>query len=112
MYQKIFVAIDDSPTAQKALTEAIDLAGNAKAALCIAHAADESLLAQHGMGLGSYIDVEGTKQAIRDASQALLDAAAAKPLQPELRPRFAFWKPVISGLPSRSRPGPLPMVLT
>ena len=37
MYQKIFVAIDDSPTAQKALTEAIDLAGNAKAALCIAH---------------------------------------------------------------------------
>ena len=78
MYQKIFVAIDDSPTAQKAMTEAINLAGNAKAALCIAHAADESLLAQHGMGLGSYIDVEGTKQAIRDASQALLDAAAAK----------------------------------
>ena len=78
MYQKIFVAIDDSPTAQKALAEAIDLAGNAKAALCIAHAADESLLAQHGMGLGSYIDVEGTKQAIRDTSQALLETAAAK----------------------------------
>ena len=78
MYQKIFVAIDDSPTSQKALAEAIDLAKSAGAALCIAHAADESLLAQHGMGLGSYIDVDRTKQAIRDTSQALLDAAAVK----------------------------------
>jgi nucleotide-binding universal stress UspA family protein len=78
MYKKIFVAIDDSPTSQKALAEAIDLAKNANAALCIAHAADESLLAQHGMGLGSYIDVEGTKTAIREASQALLADALAK----------------------------------
>lgn len=72
MYKKIFVAIDDSPTSQKALAEAIDLARNSGAALCIAHAADESLLAQHGMGLGSYIDVERTKQAIRETSQTLL----------------------------------------
>jgi nucleotide-binding universal stress UspA family protein len=78
MYQKIFVAIDDSPTSQKALSEAIDLAKNSNAALCIAHAADESLLAQHGMGLGSYIDVERTKQAIRDTSQTLLADAAQK----------------------------------
>jgi nucleotide-binding universal stress UspA family protein len=78
MYQKIFVAIDDSPTSQKALAEAIDLARNTSAALCIAHAADESLLAQHGMGLGSYIDVEGTKKAIHETSQALLTDAAAK----------------------------------
>jgi nucleotide-binding universal stress UspA family protein len=78
MYQKIFVAIDDSPTSQKALTEAIDLARTSSATLCIAHAADESLLAQHGMGLGSYIDVERTKQAIRDASQTLLGDAAQK----------------------------------
>jgi len=78
MYQKIFVAIDDSSTSQKALMEAIDLAKSAHAALCVAHAADESLLAQHGMGLGSYIDVDRTKQAIRDSSQALLDDAAKK----------------------------------
>jgi nucleotide-binding universal stress UspA family protein len=78
MYQKIFVAIDDSSTSQKALAEAIDLAKGANAALCVAHAADESLLAQHGMGLGSYIDVDRTKQAIRDTSQALLDEAAKK----------------------------------
>lgn len=75
MYQKILVAIDDSPTSQKALAEAINLAKMSNAALCIVHAADESLLAQHGMGLGSYIDVDRTKKAIRDTSQALLDAA-------------------------------------
>lgn len=76
MYKKIFVAIDDSPTSQKALAEAIYLAKTSNATLCIAHAADESLLAQHGMGLGSYIDVDRTKQAIQDTSNALLDDAA------------------------------------
>jgi len=72
MYKKIFVAIDDSPTSQKALAEAIQLARSSQAALCIAHAADESLLAQHGMGFGSYIDVDRTKQAIREGSESLL----------------------------------------
>lgn len=76
MYKKIFVAIDDSPTSQKALGEAIQLAKTSNATLCIAHAADESLLAQHGMGIGTYIDVDRTKQAIRDTSNALLDEAA------------------------------------
>lgn len=75
MYKKIFVAIDDSPTSQKALGEAIQLARSSQAALCIAHAADESLLAQHGMGIGTYIDVDRTKLAIRETSQSLLDAA-------------------------------------
>ena len=75
MYQKIFVAIDDSPTSQKALSEAITIAMGVNAALCIAHAADEGLLAQHGMGIGTYIDVDRTKQAIRETSQALLDEA-------------------------------------
>lgn len=75
MYKKIFVAIDDSPTSQKALQEAIQLARAGQAALCIAHAADESLLAQHGMGLGSYIDVDRTKQAIHASGEALLAAA-------------------------------------
>lgn len=87
MYKKIFVAIDDSPTSQKALQEAIQLAKSSQAALCIAHAADESLLAQHGMGIGTYIDVDRTKAAIRDTSNALLDdavkAAAAAGLSAE-----------------------------
>lgn len=77
MYKNIFVAIDDSPTSQKALAEAIQIARIQAAHLCIAHAADESLLAQHGMGLGSYIDVERTKTAIRDTARNLLETAAA-----------------------------------
>lgn len=76
MYKKIFVAIDDSPTSQKALAEAINLAKSSNAALCIAHAADESLLTQHGMGIGTYIDIDRTKQAIKDSSNLLLDDAA------------------------------------
>lgn len=72
MYRKILVAIDDSPTAEKALAEAIALARAEQAELCIAHAADEGLLAQHGMGLGSYINVEQTRAAIRQAADELL----------------------------------------
>jgi nucleotide-binding universal stress UspA family protein len=86
MYKKIFVAIDDSPTSQKALGEAIALAKSSQAALCIAHAADEGLLAQHGMGLGSYIDIDRTKLAIRESSQALLDSAAAQAAAAGLTP--------------------------
>lgn len=76
MYRKIYVAIDDSTTSQKALQEAILVAKAQGAALCVAHAADEGLLAQHGMGIGTYIDVERTKEAIRKASDELLAAAA------------------------------------
>ncbi|MGE5470430.1 MAG: universal stress protein [Bacteroidota bacterium] len=76
MYKKILVAIDDSPTSQRALQEAIQLARASQASLCIAHAADESLLAQHGMGLGSYIDVERTKKAIHESGETLLAEAS------------------------------------
>jgi nucleotide-binding universal stress UspA family protein len=78
MYTRILVAIDDSPTAQKALDEAIRLASALGASLCIAHAADEGPLAQHGMGIGTYIDIEKVKGEIRDDSNQLLDQAVAK----------------------------------
>lgn len=78
MSQRIFVAIDSSTTAQKALDEAIRLAGALGASLCIATAADEGPLEQHGMGLGTYIDIEKVKQEMRNASNALLDQAVAK----------------------------------
>ena len=78
MYQRILVAIDNSSTAQKALDEAISLARAGGAQLCIAHAADEGPLTQHGMGLGSYIDVDKAKEEMRAASHALLEQALAK----------------------------------
>lgn len=77
MYKRIMVAIDSSPTANKALKEAVQLAKSVGAELCIVHAEDESLLEQHGMGIGSYIDVAKAETAIRAAGNRLLDDAAA-----------------------------------
>jgi nucleotide-binding universal stress UspA family protein len=78
MYKRILVAIDSSSTAQKALDEAIRMAHALSASLCIAYAADEASLVQHGMGLGSYIDIEKVKGEIRAAGNELLDQAVAK----------------------------------
>jgi nucleotide-binding universal stress UspA family protein len=78
MYQRIFVAIDNSSTARKALDEAIQLAAKLGAGLCIGTALDEAPLTQHGMGLGSYIDVDKIKQEMRDTGNALLEAAMAR----------------------------------
>lgn len=78
MYTRILVAIDDSTTSQKALDEAIRLAGALQAGLCIAHTDDESGLVQHGMGIGTYIDIEKVKGEIREAGNRLLDEAVAK----------------------------------
>ena len=78
MTKRIFVAIDNSTTAQKALDEAIQLARALGASLCIATAADEGPLTQHGMGLGTYIDIDKIKQEMRTAGQALLTQAVAK----------------------------------
>lgn len=77
MYTRIMVAIDSSATAGKALREAIQLAKLAGAALCIVHAEDESLLEQHGMGIGTFIDVDKAESAIRAAAGKLLDEAVA-----------------------------------
>lgn len=78
MHKRIFVAIDSSSTAQKALEEAISLAKAPGASLCIAHAADEGPLTQHGMGLGTYIDIGKVKAEMRESGNALLDHALAK----------------------------------
>jgi nucleotide-binding universal stress UspA family protein len=78
MYKKIFVAIDNSSTARKALDEAIALAGALKASICVTFVADESGLMQHGMGLGSYIDVDKIKAEIRIGANAMLEEAVAR----------------------------------
>lgn len=75
MYRKIFVAIDESQTSNLALAEAIQLAKTQGAELVIGHAADEALLSQHGMGIGTYINVDATRQAIRDYAENLLATA-------------------------------------
>ena len=77
MSKRIFVAIDNSSTAQKALEEAIRLACALGARLCIATAADEGPLIQHGMGLGSFINIDKVVQEMRDTSNDLLSTAVA-----------------------------------
>src|SRR5574340_201024 len=77
MYTRILVAIDDSPTAAKALDEAIRLASALGAALCVAHAADEGPITQHGMTLEAHIDIDKVKADMRDDSNKLLDQAVA-----------------------------------
>jgi nucleotide-binding universal stress UspA family protein len=78
MYQKIYVAIDNSSTARKGLDEAIALAGALKASICITFVADESGLMQHGMGLGSYIDVDKIKVEIRAGANKMLEEAVTR----------------------------------
>lgn len=77
MYTRILVAIDDSGCSAKALDEAVRLAAALGAALCIANAADEGPIAQHGMGIGTYIDIEKVKAEMRAESNKLLDQAVA-----------------------------------
>ena len=78
MYSRILVAIDTGTTAQKALDEAVRTAVALRASLCIAHAVDAAALVQHGMGLGTYIDIEKVRGEMRDAGNRLLDDAIAK----------------------------------
>jgi nucleotide-binding universal stress UspA family protein len=77
MSKRIFVAIDNSSTSKKALDEAINLAKALGAELCIGTAVDEGPIAQHGLGLGTYIDIHKVEQEMRDAANALIDQAAA-----------------------------------
>lgn len=78
MSKRILVAIDNSTTSQKALDEAIQLANALDASLCIVNAVDEGPLAQHRMGLATYVDIDKVKDEMRESSNALLDQALAK----------------------------------
>lgn len=77
MYTRILVAIDSSETAKKALDEAIRLAKALNAELAIFHALDEGPLAQHALGIGTYIDADKVKAEMRKMAQSLLDTALA-----------------------------------
>jgi len=75
MYKRILVAVDDSTTSNAALNEAISLAKTMGAALRIVHVADEVPI-RNAIGLETLLDVAQVEEAMRQAGQALLDAAA------------------------------------
>ena len=78
MYQRIFVAIDDSATSQKALDEAIALSKANGAALMICNALDESVLASAASGLVAVSNLGELEKAIRAQAEALLDRAVER----------------------------------
>jgi nucleotide-binding universal stress UspA family protein len=79
MYKHILVAVDDSPTAAKALTEAAYLARTHGASLEIVHAVDEVPFRAFGHYGGSLLrDAEAVRQALEQEGQAILAQAAAR----------------------------------
>ena len=77
MYKKIIVAIDDSDTSRCALNEAVTIAKAHGASLCVVHAADETLLGMHHRTIGTTLNLDHARAAIRAAGQILLDEAKA-----------------------------------
>jgi nucleotide-binding universal stress UspA family protein len=78
MKKHVFVAIDGSSTANKALEEAISMAQAFQANICIAFVADQADLLQHGMGLGSFINVDKIQEEIRVGANKMLDESVAR----------------------------------
>jgi len=78
MCKRIFVAIDNSSTAQAALVEAIHFASLPGMSLCIGTALDSGVLSGNSMGMGALIDVDEVKANMHKAAETLLDQAVAK----------------------------------
>lgn len=75
MYKKILVAIDDSETSRCALGEAIHIARNYGAKLCILHIVDETLMGLHHRTITTTLNLDHARQALCAAGEALLGAA-------------------------------------
>lgn len=69
MYTRIFVAVDNSDTSKSALQEAIKLAKNQKAKLCIVYVANEFIPA----GEGIPVNFEEHEKNVRKNAQDLLN---------------------------------------
>jgi nucleotide-binding universal stress UspA family protein len=75
MFQTILVPVDGSATANLGLDEAIQLASDQKATLCLLHVVEEYALAQ---GLDVPVYVEGLSEAMRDAGKKVLAKSVAR----------------------------------
>lgn len=86
MYKRIMVAVDDSDTSQKALAEAVSLAGLHHAVLEIVHAVDESMLqtfSSHGVTL---VSEQRLQHGMFEAGSEVLQAAVATAESAGLKP--------------------------
>jgi len=79
MFRRILVAIDGSPTSNRGLEEAIALAKNQGARLCLLHVVDE-LIVMPALDGAMYVptgDMNAFTKAMRDGGKKLLANAAA-----------------------------------
>lgn len=74
MYRHILVAVDGSPTSDRALTEALALAREQRAVLRLVHVID-TMPPIAGLEL---IDVEGFRKAIQESGEQVLERARAQ----------------------------------
>ncbi|MEZ5626900.1 MAG: universal stress protein [Rhodocyclaceae bacterium] len=84
MYKHIIVAVDDSPTSQRAIEEAAALSVTSGARLTVVHAVDEALFAHFNRVTLASRDAVQTAlikegQGVLDAAVAAATAAGAKP---------------------------------
>jgi nucleotide-binding universal stress UspA family protein len=75
MFKTILVAVDGSATSNLGLEEAILLAAEQKAALCVLHVVDEHVFSQ---GLDMPLYIEGLWEALREAGRNVLAQAVSK----------------------------------
>lgn len=89
MYKRILVAIDNSFMTQRVLDEAIALAKSHGAALCIAHAIDETILAHSNVETLAPSPIGEVESKFRQQGREFLEQAAvtarAAGIEPELK---------------------------
>ena len=72
MYGRILVPVDGSPTSNRGLTEAINLAKDQKAKLRLLHAIDESFLVYDAYGMVSW---DSVTRSLREGGEKLMAEA-------------------------------------
>lgn len=80
MFRRILVPIDGSPTSQRGLEEAIALASDQKATICLLHVLDDmgATPGFYGVTFAPPSYVERFLRALREQGKKLLDRAAAR----------------------------------
>jgi nucleotide-binding universal stress UspA family protein len=87
MYKKILVPIDGSASSLRGLDEAIKLAKESNAALCLVHAVNESFV---DMGFGPGVITPELIASLREGGATILNSAASKARERGLNPEIAL----------------------
>jgi nucleotide-binding universal stress UspA family protein len=83
MYKKILVPVDGSPSSLRGLDEAIKLAKESNAAVCLVHAVNEFFV---DMGFGPAVMTPELIESLRDGGAIILNSAASKVRELGLKP--------------------------